>query len=449
MTFLLKIVFFIGDLVFLNLAILLSFYFTDPNLTADGNLSKIYLILFSNLGWLFLVLVSNPYSINKGWSLSKILRSQLSFVFIHLLIVASLTIFLKKSYTSFQLVSVYLIFVPIFFGWKILVTYFRKLLIKDVELKKYLLIGRNKLSEEIRKHYLINHEEGYRFQGYFTLDINSPDTLMEDLKGFCETNEVHEIFCCATEVKKDDLQKLINFGLNSLIKVKLIFDGVVSKSIQLGRYDQTPGVDVVTIALDEKRNQFIKRIFDIAFSTLFLITVFSWLLPILFILIKLDSRGPVFYIQPRNGLGNKPFGCFKFRTMRHDRNAAFKQAIENDPRITKLGTFLRSSSIDELPQFINVFLGDMSLIGPRPHPEALNEEFGKIIQILMSRHYVKPGITGLAQCMGYRGETKDVHDMENRIRLDRHYIENWTFWLDIKIIFLTVISLIRGSDKAY
>ncbi|MEQ9413444.1 MAG: sugar transferase, partial [Cyclobacteriaceae bacterium] len=167
------------------------------------------------------------------------------------------------------------------------------------------------------------------------------------------------------------------------------------------------------------------------------------------ILIKIDSKGPVLFLQKRGGMSNMPFNCLKFRTMTYQKDAEFRQATTNDPRITKIGKFLRKSSIDEFPQFINVLLGDMSLIGPRPHPIKLNEEFAEKIKIMMSRHYVKPGITGLAQCMGYRGETRDLADMENRVRLDRHYIENWTFWLDIKIIFLTVVSLIRGSDKAY
>lgn len=135
--------------------------------------------------------------------------------------------------------------------------------------------------------------------------------------------------------------------------------------------------------------------------------------------------------------------------MSFEKDAEFKQAAKNDPRITKIGKFLRKSSFDELPQFINVFLGEMSLIGPRPHPIKLNERFEPLISNIMSRHYVKPGITGLAQCMGYRGETQTLADMENRVRLDRYYIENWSFWLDIKIIFLTIVSLIRGSDKAY
>ena len=184
-------------------------------------------------------------------------------------------------------------------------------------------------------------------------------------------------------------------------------------------------------------------------QAVFLLAIFSWLYPIIFILIKINSKGPVFFVQRRNGLKNRPFGCIKFRTMSFDRNAKFIQATKNDARITGVGKFLRKSSIDELPQFINVFLGNMSLIGPRPHPIKLNEEFSLLISNIMSRHYVKPGITGLAQCMGYRGETQTLADMENRVRLDRHYIENWSFWLDIKIIFLTVVSLMRGSDKAY
>jgi len=126
-----------------------------------------------------------------------------------------------------------------------------------------------------------------------------------------------------------------------------------------------------------------------------------------------------------------------------------KQASKNDSRITRIGNILRKTSLDELPQFINVILGNMSLIGPRPHPVKLNEQFATKISNIMSRHYVKPGITGLAQCMGYRGETQELMDMENRIRMDRFYIENWSFWLDIKIVFLTIVSLLRGSEKAY
>jgi exopolysaccharide biosynthesis polyprenyl glycosylphosphotransferase len=262
---------------------------------------------------------------------------------------------------------------------------------------------------------------------------------------------MHEIFCCAPNVDQNQLQQLVNFGLDSLIKVKLILSSRAQKdqAIQLEQYDKLPGVNMATLALDESRNQIIKRIFDLVASVLFGILFLSWLIPLIGLLIKLDSKGPVFFVQQRHGKDNKLFGCFKFRTMIINKEADSKQASRNDPRITRIGKFLRKSSLDEVPQFINVIIGNMSLIGPRPHPVKLNEEFSSKITNIMSRHYVKPGITGLAQCMGYRGETQELMDMENRIRMDRYYIENWSFWLDIKIIFLTVVSILRGSEKAF
>jgi exopolysaccharide biosynthesis polyprenyl glycosylphosphotransferase len=251
-------------------------------------------------------------------------------------------------------------------------------------------------------------------------------------------------------LEKKDLEKLIEFGVDSLIRVRMVHTlAPDSQLIQIDKFDNLPGVDVATVSLDELRNRIVKRIFDLFASVTFTVLVLSWLIPIVALFIKLDSKGPVFFIQKRTGRNNKAFGCIKFRSMVVNVEADTKQATRGDARITKVGAFLRKSSIDELPQFLNVIKGEMSLIGPRPHPISLNEKFTVYITKLMSRHYVKPGITGLAQCMGYRGETKDITDMENRYRLDRQYIENWTFWLDLKIIYLTVLSLIRGSENAF
>lgn len=448
MSFSIKLIFLFSDLLLLTLTIVLSFGITEGvYFHTEGN-NELYLILFSNIGWIFLVLVSNPYSLNKGWSVVKILKSQVVFLFVHILIVFSLVVFFKKSFSVGQITLIYLLFIPLFFAVKVLIVFVRKLLIKEIPFRNYILIGRNNLSEEVRKYYLINSQEGYRFSGY--LDYGSNVQLMNALTEFQKENELHEIFYCVENPNVEQLQQLVSFGLDSLIKVKII-SGVApySQTIQLEKYDKVPAIDLVTLPLDEYRNQFIKRLFDLLFSTVFLLIIFSWLYPLIAVLIKLDSRGPVFFIQQRNGLKNKPFGCYKFRTMGFERNAEFKQATKNDSRITRAGKFLRKSSFDELPQFINVFKGEMSLIGPRPHPIKLNEDFTQKIANLASRHYVKPGLSGLAQCMGYRGETQTLADMENRVRLDRYYIENWSFWLDIKIIFLTIISIVRGSDKAY
>ncbi|MFM8914265.1 MAG: exopolysaccharide biosynthesis polyprenyl glycosylphosphotransferase, partial [Flammeovirgaceae bacterium] len=245
------------------------------------------------------------------------------------------------------------------------------------------------------------------------------------------------------------LNELVNFGLESLIQVKIVVDNSGTSHLLSVHERELQAKEVSALPIDEPVNQALKRSFDLLFSLLFVILVLSWLLPLIAIIIKIDSKGPVFFVQKRNGLKNLPFGCIKFRTMVVNQEADTKQATKDDARITSIGKFLRKSSIDELPQFINVLKGDMSLIGPRPHPIKLNEQFAVHIQSLMARHYAKPGITGLAQCMGYRGETKDLSDMENRVRLDRYYIEHWSFWLDIKIVFLTVVSLLRGSEKAY
>lgn len=442
-----RFLFFLGDLIFLNFAIVFSFSLGE-GYGHTQNSDKAYLFIFSNLAWLYLILVSNPYNLNKGWSLSKTAKTQLAFIFIHLLVVASLVFFLKKTYSPVQVGFIYLIFVPFFFIWKIFTYYIRKVFTKETLTKNFLLIGKNSISYEIRKYYLSNPGLGYRFLGY--IDLDSTEKLIEKIKERSLVNEVHEIYCCSPEMSDAALKPLINFGLDSLIKVKVIIDSAAThnQSIQLDRFDKDMGRNVSIIPLDESRHQFVKRIFDLLFATSFILLVMSWLLPIIAIVIKLDSKGPVFFRQLRSGKDNKPFYCFKFRTMKVNVDSDSKQATKDDPRITKLGAFLRKTSIDELPQFFNVFIGNMSVIGPRPHMLKHTEEYSKL-ERFMGRHYVKPGITGLAQCLGYRGETKDVVDMENRVRMDRYYIENWTFWLDIKIIFLTVISLIRGSDKAF
>ena len=443
-----KSLLFFGDIMFLNFSILLSsIWFGEGEWLSNSD--NIYLLIFSNLTWIFLVMVSTPYNVTKSWSITKIVKSQLAFLFVHLLVVASLFVFFNKTYSIFQILFLYLLFVPLFFLFRVVVFYLRKVLTSEISEKNYILIGKNDLSNEIRKYFLMNPESGYKFLGYFEFGSGTFD--YHEIQEFCERKEVHEIYYCLPNAPKSEVEQLVNYGLNSLVKIKLIVESSFSQqqSISLDKYEVQPGLNLVTIPLDDSRNQLIKRIFDIVFSGIFVVTIMSWLVILIGLIIKLDSRGPVFFVQMRSGEGNRPFKCLKFRSMKVNQEADTKQATKDDPRITKLGHFLRKSSIDELPQFINVLMGSMSVVGPRPHMLKHTEEYSKLIDKFLGRHYVKPGVTGLAQCMGYRGETRDLADMENRVRLDRHYIENWTFWLDIKIIFLTVVSLIRGSDKAY
>jgi undecaprenyl-phosphate galactose phosphotransferase/putative colanic acid biosynthesis UDP-glucose lipid carrier transferase len=196
-------------------------------------------------------------------------------------------------------------------------------------------------------------------------------------------------------------------------------------------------------------NRIVKQIFDFCFSLLVIVFLFSWLFPILILFIKLDSRGPVFFVQNRSGRDNESFPCYKFRTMYVNDKAHVAQATKNDPRITKVGAFLRKTSLDELPQFFNVFLGNMSVVGPRPHMLSHTEQYSELIDNFLVRHYAKPGITGWAQVNGYRGETKELADMEGRVEHDIWYIENWSFLLDIKIIWKTFSGVLVGDKQAF
>ena len=192
-----------------------------------------------------------------------------------------------------------------------------------------------------------------------------------------------------------------------------------------------------------------KRIFDFAFASLVTALLLSWLLPILAIIIKLESRGPVLFKQLRTGKNGKPFYCYKLRTMYLNDDSEHRQASRGDSRITKVGAFLRKTSLDELPQFINVLRGEMSVVGPRPHMLQHTIIYSQIIENFMERHAVAPGITGLAQVAGYRGETKETEAMVKRVHADIHYISNWSFGLDLKIVLLTIRQAVYGHENAF
>jgi putative colanic acid biosysnthesis UDP-glucose lipid carrier transferase len=201
--------------------------------------------------------------------------------------------------------------------------------------------------------------------------------------------------------------------------------------------------------LQEMRNQMKKRVFDVVFSSIVIILVLSWLVPIVAILIKLDSKGPVFFKQLRSGKNNLKFLCFKFRSLHVNAEADSKQVVRRDARFTRIGRFLRKTNIDELPQFFNVLKGDMSIVGPRPHMLKHTEEYSTILNQYMVRHFVKPGITGLAQISGFRGEIKKHEQLHKRVEYDILYMENWSMWQDLKIIMLTVYITFKGDKNAF
>ncbi|MFT4205289.1 MAG: undecaprenyl-phosphate glucose phosphotransferase [Chitinophagaceae bacterium] len=201
--------------------------------------------------------------------------------------------------------------------------------------------------------------------------------------------------------------------------------------------------------LSSLRNRIKKRLFDLAFSTFVIVFILSWLYPIIAIIIKLGSKGPVIFKQQRSGKDNKPFNCYKFRSMRMSTDADTKQATKNDARLTKFGAFMRKTSLDELPQFFNVWKGEMSIVGPRPHMLKHTEQYQELIEKYLVRQFLKPGITGWAQVNGFRGETKELSLMQKRVEYDIWYMENWSLMLDVRIVFMTVINIIKGEPEAY
>jgi putative colanic acid biosynthesis UDP-glucose lipid carrier transferase len=187
---------------------------------------------------------------------------------------------------------------------------------------------------------------------------------------------------------------------------------------------------------------FFKRLFDIFFSLLFIVFILSWLVPLIGLVILVDTKGPVFFRQKRIGKNGRSFHCLKFRTMKLNEEADEKQAEENDDRITRVGKFLRKTNVDEFPQFINVFLGQMSIIGPRPHMITDCVRFSFVIPAYDFRTLVRPGITGLAQIKGYHGQTIDYESIFIRYHWDSEYVRNASFWLDLRILFLTMLECV-------
>ncbi len=270
---------------------------------------------------------------------------------------------------------------------------------------------------------------------------------------FLYKEEVNEVLLTLSGIERERVIEIVNFCEERGIRVTLVPD-YVETVYGRGLMEELEGIPVVALRsepLDNVMNRFVKRMFDLVFSGLVMILILPIVTFFVGILIKIISPGPVFFHQERTGLNGKVFKVWKFRTMEvTDRETADSVAAEfNDPRVTKFGKLLRKTSIDELPQFINVFLGDMSIVGPRPHMLVHTDQYRTIVSKYMVRHFVKPGLTGWAQVNGYRGTTEHVFLMGKRVEYDIYYIENWSLLFDIQIIFMTILVLLKGDSRAY
>lgn len=309
---------------------------------------------------------------------------------------------------------------------------------------------------------MTNPFNGYNIIGFFDdnndklINQNTEQQINKlgknkDIIKYIEGHHVDEIYIGLTPSEISWFKELIELCDKKMIRIYYVPD-IIYKEFKNSRMKEFGDIYILqqyNEPLYDLRNRIMKRIFDICFSLTFLCTLFPIILLIVAIISKITMPGPLFFKQKRTGYDGKDFYCYKFRSMKINKEADTLQAVKDDPRVTKWGRFIRHTNIDELPQFINVLKGDMSLVGPRPHMLAHTDYYSSLISDYMIRHYVKPGITGWAQTHGERGETKTVDDMKRRVKRDIWYIEHWSFWLDIQIICKTVIDMACGDKKAF
>ena len=409
--------------------------------------------LFISFSWIISTLFSSFYEIFRYTSLTRIfsLIGKQSIIFT-LLVFAFFGFFNNLDTEPLSVIKYVLIVMLLITIIKFTIFFLLKKYRKVFKgnLRKVVIVGLNKKTDQLRKYFNDNPDYGYQL--IKTFDLNKKDKIsINDVISFISENEIDEIYSSLAEMNNKELLSLIDYADNNLKILKFLPDNkeIYSKKLDFTYYGYLPILSLRSIPIDEPINLFIKRSFDIFFSLVVIIGILSWLTPLIGFLIKIESKGPVFFKQKRNGLDYKEFYCYKFRSMKPNPEAHLHQIRKGDPRVTRIGKFIRKTSIDELPQFINVLKGDMSVVGPRPHMVSHTHMYAEKIDKFMVRHFIKPGITGLAQVSGFRGEVEDDDFIKNRVKYDIYYLENWSILMDIRIVFKTVFDALGGDDKAY
>ena len=422
----------------------------------DKEYLNIFFLSYISFFWLVISYFFAFYEVHRHTAVLTLLRLLVKqFLFFILGYFAYFGIFKEGDIVNNQFLILMLTIISISFvklSWLFLLKKYRSF---GNNFRTTIVIGFDDSTKNIIKMFKSKSNLGYKYLGFFSKKLHKKKEYLGNLDAVFEyaiQNTVDEIYCSLTALSNEQIKKINKFALDKQIILKLIPDvnELYSKNRSIEYYgDSLMVLNVNKLPFDFTENFYLKRIFDILFSVFVCLFILSWLIPILWVLVKLESKGPLVFKQGREGLNGKEFICYKFRSMRINKESNKIHATKNDVRVTKLGAFLRKTSMDELPQFLNVLLGDMSVVGPRPHLETLSLEYQKDVDDYLKRHIVKPGITGLAQVGGYRGEIKKKSDIKNRVRLDIFYIENWSFFLDIKIIIQTVLNVFKGEEKAY
>jgi undecaprenyl-phosphate galactose phosphotransferase/putative colanic acid biosynthesis UDP-glucose lipid carrier transferase len=451
------------DMMLLNVAITISFLFRYGNFEISDDKEVRTISFLSMVVWVLLLYYNDSYKINRTERIENILQRTYLLLAEHLAVISIIIVLLDYDAISrLRMLYFYGIFFVLLLIFRIV---FMKLLkyvrAKGYNYRKVVIVGANETGERMNRILSKDLTYGYKVMGFFD-DVATPKTKIlapllgrcSDVENYLMAEKIDELYVALPISKIALINALTTICERNMVRIKFIPDFqqyTKTHRVEIAFYGDgsVPVLMLRKEPLERTSNRVIKKGFDFCFSVFVIVFIFPWLFPILILLIKATSRGGVFFVQERSGRDNLPFRCYKFRTMHTNSGSHKNQVTQNDCRVTPVGAFLRRTSMDELPQFFNVVVGNMSVVGPRPHMLLHTEQYSELFNNYMVRHYAKPGITGWAQVNGLRGEIKTYADVLGRVNHDIWYIENWSFLLDIKIIWKTVFDVFQKNKNVY
>ncbi|HSW54159.1 MAG TPA: exopolysaccharide biosynthesis polyprenyl glycosylphosphotransferase [Ignavibacteriaceae bacterium] len=450
----------VTDFLLINLSFFLALLISH---TSDMSLEKnqpYLLLLILNFVWFFYTNSSDFYQefMIRPFPIQIYNILKLSII-ISIFNILFLYIITQQLYTrNFIIINGLLIFITITVRSIVFKGALRALRNKGKSIRNLLIIGANKMGEKFREVITKNPGYGHRFVGFIS---NSPLEnvigTFSELDKVIKEKKVEDVVIALHADSGINLDDIVSICNKNAVKIHVIPDFIkfLSSRFQISSVSNIPVITVRDEPLNEFLRRFLKRVFDIFFSLLVIIFVLSWLMPIVSLLIRLDSKGPAIFIQERYGMRKRPFKCLKFRTLTYQKKSSveFEPIVKKDPRVTRIGRVLRKTNLDELPQFINVLKGDMSVVGPRPLIKGVDQVYQKVFEDIKMRYNVRPGLTGWSQINGLRGEVVDEKESKQHItekmKFDLWYIENWSMKFDIQIILITIWQMIRGNTKGF
>jgi putative colanic acid biosynthesis UDP-glucose lipid carrier transferase len=451
--------FIIVDLFILNIIYLLSESFFEESAESKYYYRYFQFWVVLNWFWITLVFLGGVYQAKYILYFEKFLQRSMRLFGVWVVLVLVYLFLPRRIPLSQPLVytTIGLAFLGILFN-RFLYLGIREWVKRTVYLnRKILILGHNPLAHKLAS-YLDGEEFNIKIMGFLD-DKNSPAknngypvySNLDDTLKISRQLRVNEIYSTIMPENNAKVYKIMEQAEKELIRFKVVadFTQFIDKPVYVDFLRDIPVLAIRREPMEEVLNRFNKRVFDLAVSGFVIVFILSWLVPILGLLIYLESPGPIFFAQIRSGKNNKPFRCYKFRSMRPNKEANSTQATRNDNRVTRIGRIIRKTSLDEFPQFVNVLKGEMSIVGPRPHMLKHTKGFSLMEDQYMVRQFLKPGITGWAQINGYRGEITELHHIKKRVEYDLWYLENWSPWLDFKIVFLTAYNVFKGEENAF